>query len=82
MVNVKTNFRNLYENELECQTCEDDESIEDENHLLVCESLSNDESKKANFRQVYGTVEDQLHIVKIFQNILRKRETILELTNS
>ena len=55
MVNVKTNFRNLYENELECHTCEDDESIEDENHLLVCESLSN---------------EDQLHIVKIFKTIL------------
>ena len=69
MIYVKTNFRNLYENNLGCQTCDKDD-IEDENHLLNCETLKDDESVKSNFEMVYGNVEDQLKIVKIFKKIL------------
>ena len=77
MIDVKTNFRNLYDNNLDCQTCSE-KCIEDENHLLVCENLKNEESVQANFSQVYGSVEDQLNVIKIFKKILRKRETLLE----
>ena len=78
MIDVKTNFRNLYSNNLDCQTCNQN-CIEDENHLLICESLKNEESVKVNFSQVYGSVDDQLDAVKNFKNILRKRETLLEI---
>ena len=77
MTDVKSNFRNLYQNNLDCQTC-NEICIEDENHLLICENLKNEESVKTNFSKVYGSIEDQLQIVKVFKNILRKRETILE----
>ena len=79
MVNVKTNFRNLYNNNLECQTCNNNSCIEDENHILNCENLKTEESVKINFNQVYGYVEEQLRAVKIFKTVLRKREIILEL---
>ena len=82
MVNVKTNFRNLYNNNLECQTCNNNSCIEDENHILNCENLKTEESVKLNFNQVYGCVEEQLRAVKIFKTVLRKREIILELKSN
>ena len=77
MTDVKSNFRNQYQNNMDCQTCKET-CIEDENHLLVCENLKDEESVKTNFSKVYGSIEDQLQIVKVFKKILRKRETILD----
>ena len=73
----KKNFRNLYNDNLECQTCDDKTAIEDENHLLNCENLKTDESVLINFNDVYGSVDDQLKAVKIFKVVLRRRESIL-----
>ena len=78
MIDVRSNFRNLHSNNLDCQTC-NQTCIEDENHLLNCESLKNEESVENNFSQVYGSVDEQLNVVKNFKQILRKRETLLEI---
>ena len=66
MVNFKTNFRNLYNNNLDCQTCDNKTCIEDENHLLNFENLKTEESVKLDFYQLYGCVEEQLRAVKVF----------------
>ena len=44
MLNLKNNFKNLYNNNLQCQTCDVEEFIEDENHILNCENLRTKES--------------------------------------
>ena len=82
MINVKRNFRNLFNNNLECQTCDDKTAIEDKTHLLNCENLKTDESVLINFDDVYGSVDDQLKAVRIFKTILRRRESILELAEN
>ena len=82
MINVKRNFRNLFNNNLECQTCDDKTAIEDETHLLNCKNLKTDESVLINFDDVYGSVDDQLKAVRIFKTVLRRRESILELAEN
>ena len=82
MVDVKCKYRNLYNNNLECQTCDDKSVIEDENHILNCEQLKTVESVQIKFKDVFGCVEKQLKAVRIFKNILRKRETIIELSSN
>ena len=78
MVDVKSNFGNLHNNNHECQTCDDKSVAENENHLLHCENLKTEESGLIDFEDVYGTVEEQLKAVKIFKTILRKREILIE----
>ena len=75
----KLNFGNLYNNNQECQTCDDKSVAENENHILNCENLKAEESVKIDFEDVYGTVEERLKTVKIFRTIWRKREILIEL---
>ena len=81
MISVKTNFRNLHNNNMECQTCDEESIVEDENHILNCKNLKTEESVQINFKLVYGCLEEQLKAVKIFKTVLRKRESILEIKN-
>ena len=81
MLPVKSNFKKLHNNNLQCQTC-DKSLIEDENHILICEKLKNEESVKIKFEDVFGPVDNQLNATKVFKNLLRKRDSILELKNN
>ena len=81
MISVKTNFRNLHNNNMECQTCDEESIVEDENHILNCKNLKTEESVQINYKLVYGCLEEQLKAVKIFKTVLRKRESILEIKN-
>ena len=81
MLPVKSNFKKLHNNNLQCQTC-DKSLIEDENHILICENLKNEESVKIKFEEDFGPVDLQLNAAKVFKNVLRKRDSILELKNN
>ena len=81
MLPVKSNFKKLHNNNLLCQTC--DKSLhEDENHILICENLKNEESVNIKFEDVFGPVDHQLKAARVFKNVLRKRDSILELKNN
>ena len=73
MISVKTNFRNLHNNNMECQTCDEKSIIEDENHILNCENLKTEESVQIDFKLVYGCLEEQLKAVKIFKKSAKKK---------
>ena len=73
MIKVKRNFRNLLNNNLKWQTCDDKTAIEDENHVLNCLDLKTNESLVINFDDDYGSVDDQLKAVKIFKPVLQRR---------
>ena len=78
MIPLKSNFKNLHDN-MKCLTCDDDSSFEDENHILNCENLKTEESETIKFEDVFGTIDVQLNAVKIFIDIIRRRETFLDL---
>ena len=46
MLPLKNNFKNLHNNNMKCLTCEDELSLEDENHILKCETLKTEDSVK------------------------------------
>ena len=46
MTNCKTNFKNQFgENNLQCRICQDKNSIEDEDHILICPELTDGKSE-------------------------------------
>ena len=79
MLDVKANFSNLYENDLICRTCKIPDSIEDEEHLLVCDQLKSEaDDSEVKFDFVFQNLENQVKAVKTYKSILRKREVLLE----
>ena len=79
MLDVKSNFSNLYENDVVCRTCNKLDSIEDEDHLLTCESLkSENHNPDVKFNFVYLDLNKQVQAVKTYKAILRKREVLLK----
>ena len=82
MLDVKANFSNLYNNDTTCRTCRKTGIIEDEEHLLHCESLDDEiEVSHVHFDWVYGDIDKQVAALKAFKAVLRKREFLLEYSN-
>ena len=81
MLDVKSNFKNLYENDLTCRTCEKLGSEENEDHILVCETLVSEidvQDIKVEFDFVYRNIEYQKLAVKAYKSVLRKRGILLK----
>ena len=53
MLDVKSNFKNLYENDLTCRTCKKICSAENEDHILECEFLVTEIDIKVEYEFVY-----------------------------
>ena len=79
MTNCKTNFKNQFgENNLQCRICQDKNSIEDEDHILICPELTDGKSE-VQFTDVYGDVDSQYSAVKAFKKIIRRRNVYIEM---
>ena len=79
MLDVKTNFRHLYRNDLVCRTCKEIGSVENEDHILRCEMLKTDNIVgNVHFEFVFQDIVKQKAAVEAFKSVLRKREIILE----
>ena len=77
MTNCKTNFRNQFGTNLQCRICQDKDSIEDEDHILICPEMT-DGQCDVQFTDVYGDVDTQYNAVKVFKKIIRRRNVYLE----
>ena len=77
MFDCKKNFQHQFENKLSCRICKETNSLEDEDHLLTCKQLSDDEHD-VQFSDVYGGVDQQLKAVKVFKKIQRKMKIFLD----
>ena len=42
MIDSKSNFSNQFDNELTCRTCQEVNSVEDEDHILICKTLNSE----------------------------------------
>ena len=80
MLDVKTNFSNMYNNDVSCRTCGDDGVVEDEEHLLQCKMLKGEigVDSVVKFDYVFKEIEKQKIAVAAYKAVLRKRTVMLE----
>ena len=80
MLDLKTNFGELYQNNLMCRTCRKVGSVENEDHLLNCEALISENKNigEVEFNFVYKNLEKQKKALEVFKAVLRKREVLLK----
>ena len=78
MTNCKSNFKQQYVNNLMCRICASEGSFEDEDHILICPALT-DGQTDVQFTDVYGDIDSQLHAVKVYKKVLRKRQVYLDM---
>ena len=55
--------------------CNDSESYEDEDHILVCK---NNEDYDVSYEDVYSNIDKQYNVTQVFKKILRKRNVLIE----
>ena len=77
MVDCKSNFSHLFEENMTCRICKDVDSYEDEDHLLVCKSL-NSEVYDVRYSDVYKDVDKQYTVTRVFKQVLRRRNIYME----
>ena len=78
MIDCKANFRNQHRNILTCRICKEADSIEDEDHILKC-SVLNDDEYAVQFSDVYGSPDEQYRAVQVFKKVLRRRQVYLDI---
>ena len=79
MLDVKTNFKNLYNKDLTCRTCRKVGVVENEDHLLQCEMLKSEVGDETvEYDYVFQTIEKQKIALKAYRAVLRKREIMLK----
>ena len=78
MLNCKSNFRNQYNNKLEYRICKEMNTVENEDHILLCQVL-NDQVYEVTFSDVYGNTDEQYKVVQIFKKVLRRRQPYLDI---
>ena len=79
MVDVKCNYPGMYKSDLSCTLC-DTNSIENQEHVLVCPSLQVQSSTKIQYNDIFSEVtEKQIEAVKHWQNVLKMRKIKLKM---
>ena len=79
---VKTNYKNKYEEDMTCRICREEESEEDELHTFFkCKILTHDIKidPKTQFNHVFGSLKEQVNVMKHIMLVTRKRNIILEI---
>ena len=74
---IKANFSSQYSEVFTCDLCQI--AVCCQEHLLSCFKLRQhiDIPKNINYSDLFGNKDKQLAIVKIFKQLLRKREVLL-----
>ena len=77
MIDLKGNFSNKYGLDIACRVCK--VQVECQEHILKCEVLKEnvDVPSHVAYEDIFRNVDKQLEAVKVFKNLLREREIIL-----
>ena len=71
----------MYGDDKSCRTCLENDSFENESHLLKCSQLvSENDNLDVKYEDVFLSLEKQIKAVKVFEKINRKREIVLQIT--
>ena len=69
----------MYKSDLSCTLC-DTNSIENQEHVLVCPKLQVQSSTKIQYNDIFSEVtEKQIEAVKHWQNVLKMRKIKLKM---
>ena len=79
MTNCKVNFKKQFGNNLKCRICEDEESEENEDHVLNCTVVNGAETYDVQFTDVYGDADAQYKAVKVYKKVFRRRQIYLDM---
>ena len=74
--NIKVNYKNKFQNNLNCRYCDSNEQ-EDYTHLLQCSKLMvsdqmRRESAQVSAQHIFGTLDEQISAVKFWDKIFRE----------
>ena len=80
MINVKSNFKNMYPDNLQCNYCSEN-VIQSQEHLLECPTIiSNCQDLFDNIEiehdDIYGNIQQQLAVTKLYQKVLNTIDAI------
>ena len=80
----KTNYKNRYKDDLSCILCKDPNTEENLSHLLRCPFLQTKpqlgDIQSVKSEDIFGSLDDQVRSVKVWDKIFRIYETELEKT--
>ena len=76
MLDCKTNFEGQFD-DMSCRTCNIQQSVENEDHILYCTALNSD-AHGVKFGDVYGNPDKQYKALQVFKKILRRRKVYLD----
>ena len=77
MIDCKSNFSNQFDNVLTCRFCQEVNSVDNEDHLLLCKTL-NTEEYDVQFSDVYCDLDKQYKVTQVFKKVLRRRKIYQE----
>ena len=76
---IKANFRNSFKDDMSCQFCSSG-AEDNQEHLVVCSSLNNDNITVQEYRTVFGSDEEKIATVtKKIEKILQHRKELQEI---
>ena len=81
MLHFKANFSSMYKNNLQCSLCQDMNTIENEQHMLICPVLTNnpklkEDIKNVKYEDVFSSSNKQEVAAKVFKKIVEIYEKI------
>ena len=82
-ISFRDNFHRMYQDNL-CQVCKSGE-VDSQEHALSCivlkEQLNQEQKialKRANYQDIFGDLQAQLCITKLFQTLIRIKRRLLQ----
>ena len=79
---IKANFRSSFKDDMSCQFCSSGDE-DNQEHLVVCISLNNDNITVQEYRTVFGSDEEKIATVtKKIEKILKHRKELQEINAS
>ena len=82
---LKVNYKSMYENNMQCRICEEEDSIEDERHTFFeCERLVDRKNLVLNHKveHIFGELEEQISVMNHIIEITSKRDILIKLHSS
>ena len=82
-IDVKNNYKNKYKFNMRCQICEDENSVDSEEHYLKCTKIlenidDNIDILNARHGDIFSkNIDEQISITKIFQTVFKIRQKLL-----
>ena len=78
---IRQNFSKMYFGDVQCRLCY--LAIDSQDHTMQCSVLKQhvDWNKDIKYEDIYGSLEQQVEVVKVISSLLEVRERLLEVEN-